>query len=437
MIDIQLLRDQPDIVKAACRDKNAAVSAADIDHLIEIDARRRELLSRIEELRRERNEIADAGRDNEGGRPAQEQIARGKELKIEVAELENKYAELEAEFYAKFREVPNLPSADVPVGATEDENVVASHWGEAREFGFEPKSHWEIAEARGWIDKERAAKVAGARFAYLKGPLVKLQYALMMFGLDQLMDGELIAKLIKKNGLKISAKPFVPVLPPALVRTEVYEVTGRLKAQEETYKLEGDDLWLNASAEHSLAPMYMGEILDEKELPIRYVGFTTAFRREAGTYGRDAEGIFRLHQFDKLEMEIFSDPETSMDEHLLMVAIQEHLMRELELPYQVVLKCTADIGKPNARGVDIDVWLPSQNNYRETHTADLITDYQTRRMQTRVRRQNGEVVLAHTNDATAFSQRPLIAIIENYQQADGTVAVPEVLQKYYGGKVMS
>jgi seryl-tRNA synthetase len=434
MIDIQFLRDHPETVKAACRDKNASVSSSDVDELLAMDARRRELQNKVDDLRRERNEIADAGK---GGRPTPEQISRGKELKTQVAELEAELSQLEADFYAIFRSVPNIPTADVPIGASEDENVIASHWGEVTEFGFEPKSHWELAEARDWIDKERAAKVAGSRFAYIKGDLVRLQYALMMYGMTQLMDTEVIAKLIKENNLNIPAKPFVPVLPPAMVRTDVYEATGRLNGAEVTYKLEDDDLWLNASAEHSLAPMYMGEILDEKQLPIRYAGFTTAFRREAGTYGKDVEGILRMHQFDKLEMEIFCSPETSLDEHLLQIALQQHLMQELGLPHRVVMKCTADIGKPNARGVDIDVWLPSQNTYRETHTADMITDYQTRRMQTRVRRADGTVVLAHTNDATAFSQRPLIAILENYQQADGTVAVPKVLQPFYGGEVMS
>jgi len=217
-----------------------------------------------------------------------------------------------------------------------------------------------------------------------------------------------------------------------VARTEVYDATGRLDKEETTYKLADDELWLNASAEHTLAPMYLNEILDEKDLPLRYVGYTTAFRREAGTYGKDMEGILRMHQFDKLEMESFTTAEKSLDEHLFMVAVQEYLTKTLELPYHVLMKCTADIGKPNARGVDIEVWLPGQNKYRETHTADYITDYQTRRMQTRVRRTSGEVELAHTNDATAYSQRPLIGILENYQQADGSVRVPKVLQKYYG-----
>jgi seryl-tRNA synthetase len=263
-----------------------------------------------------------------------------------------------------------------------------------------------------------------------------LQFALMQFGMDVLGDETTLAEIAEGAGLtdKVSTKPFVPVLPPLMVRTDVYEATGRLDKEETTYKLEGDDAWLEASAEHSLAPMYKDEILAESELPKRYVGYATSFRREAGTYGKDMEGILRMHQFDKLEMESFTTAEVSMDEHLFLIAVQEHLMQRLELPYQVLMKCTADIGGPNARGVDIEVWLPGQDKYRETHTADLITDYQTRRLQTRVRRANGEVELAHTNDATAFSQRPLIAILENYQQADGSVHVPEVLRLYMGGR---
>jgi seryl-tRNA synthetase len=178
----------------------------------------------------------------------------------------------------------------------------------------------------------------------------------------------------------------------------------------------------------------MNEILDEAILPIRYVGYTTAFRREAGTYGKDTEGIFRLHQFNKLEMESFCTPETSLDEHLFMLAVQEYLMQQLRLPYQVLEKCTADIGRPNAKGVDIEAWLPTQGTYRETHTADYIADYQARAMKTRVRRADGSIELVHTNDATAFSQRPLIAIIENNQTAEGNVIVPEVLRQFMGGK---
>ena len=276
--------------------------------------------------------------------------------------------------------------------------------------------------------------MAGARFAYVKGDLVRLHFALVQYGLSVLTNEDTLKQIIADNGLNVPSTPFVPVMPPAVARTEVYEATGRLNKEEQTYKLADDDLWLNASAEHVMAPMYLNEVLEESELPIRLLGYTTAFRREAGTYGKDMEGIFRLHQFDKLEMESFTTAETGLEEHKFMVAIQEYLMQQLGVSYQVLQKCTADIGGPNAAGVDINSWLPGQGKYRETHTADYITDYQARRMRTRVRRSGGEVELLHTNDATAFSQRPLIAIIENFQTKEGRIMVPEVLRPFMSGQ---
>jgi seryl-tRNA synthetase len=331
--------------------------------------------------------------------------------------------------------VPNVALDSVPVGSSEDENVVIKTVGDKPQFDFVPKTHWEIAEARDWIDKERAAKIAGARFAYLKGSLVRLEMALWHYGMDVLSSSEVLRQIIDDNNLKgVSDKPFTPIIPPAVARTDVFQATGRLNREEQTYKLEDEDLWLNASAEHTMAPMYMNEILSEADLPLRLVGYTTAFRREAGTYGKDAEGIFRLHQFNKLEMESFTTAEDGLDEHLFMVAIQEYLMTQLGLPFQTLEKCTADIGRPNAKGVDINTWLPGQGAYRETHTADYITDYQARPMKTRVRRADGAVELVHTNDATVFSERPLVAIIENYQTVDNRVVVPEVLRPYMNGR---
>jgi seryl-tRNA synthetase len=256
----------------------------------------------------------------------------------------------------------------------------------------------------------------------------------MQYGLDRLSDKKFLAGIIKENKLKISDKPFEPILPPAMARTEVYDSTARLDKEETTYKLADDDLWLNASAEHTLAPMFSGEILDNDDLPKRYVGYTTAFRREAGSYGKDTEGIIRLHQFNKLEMESFTKPEDGVSEHIFLAMIQRKLMEELEIPYQLIQKCTADIGGPNASGWDINCWMPGQDAYRETHTADYMTDYQARRTKTRYRDSEGKTELVHTNDATVFSERPLIAIIENNQTKEGDVKVPKVLQKYMGGK---
>lgn len=428
MLDIQFIRDNAELVQEKALQKQSKVN---IGELLKLDNERRELVGRIEALRAERNQLADALK---GGSPTQEQLERGREVKEQVAQAESLLEPVTANYLQLLKSVPNMPTDDVPIGASEEENVVASQWGEKPHFDFEPKNHAEIAEARGWLDKVRGAKIAGSRFVYLKGDLVLLEFALWQFALSKLTDENVLRQIIQDNNLDVSSKPFIPVIPPAVAKKAVFEATGRLNKEEQTYKIEDEDLWLNASAEHTIAPMYMNEIIPEEEFPLRYVGYTTAFRREAGTYGKDMEGLIRLHQFNKLEMESFNLPESSLQEHLFMVAIQEYLMQQLGLPYQVLLKCTADIGTPNARGVDIDVWLPGQGKYLETHTADYITDYQARRMQTKARRKDGSTQLVHTNDATAFSQRPLAGIIENYQNQDGTVRVPQALIPYMGGR---
>lgn len=436
MLDIQFIRDNPELVTEKSHQKGYTV---DVSQLLVLDAARRSHLTQIEELRRRRNEQASNLKDLKtlkNQRPSDEQIATGKQYKEELVRLELELNSIDQDYWPLLKTIPNMPLNSVPIGTTEDENVVVKTVGQPPQFDFAAKNHWEIAEAKGWIDKERATKIAGARFVYLKGDLVRLEFALWQYGMDVLGNETILQQIIDEAGLQgsVSAKPFIPVLPPAVARTEVFQATGRLNKEEQTYKLEGEDLWLNASAEHTMAPMYMNEVLPEAELPIRLVGYTTAFRREAGTYGKDTEGIFRLHQFNKLEMESFTTAETSLDEHLFMVAIQEYLMRQLGLPFRVLEKCTADIGRPNAKGVDIDTWLPGQGAYRETHTADYITDYQARPMKTRVRRAAGSIELVHTNDATVFSERPLIAIVENYQTFDGHVQIPEVLKPYMSGK---
>jgi seryl-tRNA synthetase len=429
MLDIQFIRENPEKVAEKSKQKGYTI---DVERLLKLDSDRRDLLGTIEELRARRNDNASKLK---GGKPEQSVIDEGKQIKRELGEKETFLQAVEDDFWPLLKSVPNMPLDIVPVGFTESENVVIKKHGELPKFAFAPRNHWEIAEAKDWIDKDRAAKIAGARFAYLKGDLVRLEFALWQFGLETLGNAEMLQEIIDGAGLQgISNKPFIPVLPPAVARTEVFQATGRLNKEEQTYKLEDEDLWLNASAEHTLSPMYMDEILPEAELPIRLVGYTTAFRREAGTYGKDTEGIFRLHQFNKLEMESFTTSDMSFNEHLFMVALQEYLMQRLRLPYQVLEKCTADIGRPNAKGVDIEVWLPAQNKYRETHTADYITDYQARPMKTRVRRASGEVELVHTNDATVFSERPLIAIIENFQTKEGDVIVPAALRPYMGGR---
>ncbi len=449
MIDIQYIRENPEFVAKKAELKGYAV---DIPALLKLDEQRRELVGRADAIREERNELAERGRTQ---KPTPEAIEQGKALKQKLADAEAELEHVTADYDKLLRAVPNMPLEYVPEGATEDENVVTKTVGEPPKFDFIPKHDYQLGaeDAHNFIDKERASKIAGARFVYLKGGLVRLQFALVNFVMQTLTDEAVIKKLVEENGLKVSTKPFTPVIPPAMLRTEPYAASARLNAEEVTYKLADDDLWLNASAEHTLCTMYWNEVLPESMFPIRYLGYSTSFRREAGTYGKDVEGIFRLHQFDKLEMESIIAPETGLDEHKLHIAIQEYLVQQIGLPYQFIQKCTADIGKPNAAGVDINCWFPGQGKWRETHTADYMTDYQSRDLKIRIRRNlkplnefdavtgkeptgfsGGDIQLVHTADATAFAMsRILKAIIENNQTADGRIIVPEVLRPFMGG----
>ncbi|HTB49155.1 MAG TPA: serine--tRNA ligase [Verrucomicrobiae bacterium] len=446
MLDIQFIRDNPEVVAEKSRQKGYDV---DIAQLLGFDDERRQLLQQVEDLRRQRNDLSG---QTKGQKPSDEQLAQGRELKDKLTKLEHQLASIEQEFNTLLKTVPNMPLDDVPVGTSEAQNMVSKTVGEPPKFDFEPKNHAQIAEAKGWLDKERAAKVTGSRFAYLKGDLVQLQFAIIQFVMSKLTDQAFLDEVIKANNLQVSNKPFLLVLPPLMLRTEVYDAMDRLEPRDDRYKIEAEDLWLQGSAEHVLGSMHADEILAEDELPLRYLGYATSFRREAGTYGKDMEGMFRMHQFDKLEMESLTDADHGLQEHLLLVAIQEKLMQLLGIPYQVLTKCTADIGKPNARGIDIEAWLPGQGTYRETHTADYMTDYQARRLQTRVRRfipatetdgtkpelaiqAGSKVQLVHTNDATALAlSRTPIAIIENFQTKEGNVKVPQVLQPFMGGR---
>ncbi len=429
MIDIQYIRDNPEQVAEKAKQKGYPV---DVTQLLHIDEERRNVLGIVEGLRQQRNENSDKMK---GGKPESELIAQGKTIKAELAAAEERLGNINAQFETLLRSVPNMPLDFVPIGAHEDENVIVKTVGEKPQLEGVPKHDYQLGAERDLIDKERAAKIAGARFAYLKGGLVRLQFGLLQFVMDTLGDEAIIRKLVADNDLQISTKPFTPVLPPAMLRTAPYVASARLNAEEVTYKIEQDDLWLNASAEHTLCTMYWDEILSEDMFPIRYLGYSTSFRREAGTYGKDEEGIFRLHQFDKLEMESFATPETGLQEHKLHIAIQEYLMQQLGLSYQFIQKCTADIGKPNAAGVDLNCWFPGQGKYRETHTADYMTDYQSRDLKIRIRRKGGRIELVHTADATAFAfSRILKAIIENYQTADGRIMIPEILRPYMGGR---
>jgi len=292
--------------------------------------------------------------------------------------------------------------------------------GKRPEFDFKPKDYLEIAEELDLIDIKRAAKVSGTRFGYLKNEAVLLEFALINLALGTLI----------KEG-------FAPVIPPVMLKPEMARGTGYFEAVDlkEAYYLPKDKLFLIGTSEQSLLTMHANEIFEEKELPKRYLGFSSCFRREAGSYGKDTRGIFRVHQFDKVEMFSFSKPDDSKKEHQFFLKIEEDLMKKLALPYQVVNICTGDLGFPAAAKYDIETWLPGQGKYRETHSTSNCTDFQARRLNIRYRDKNGKLNFVHTVNGTAFAiPRPLIAIIENYQQKDGSVKIPQVLQKYMAGK---
>ncbi|HEV7449478.1 MAG TPA: serine--tRNA ligase [Candidatus Paceibacterota bacterium] len=418
MLDLQFIRENPDIVRAAMKNKNKE-GVVDLDRLLQLADDRKKLAGDIGDINRKRNEAQQA-RDGEAG----------KRLKDELKMVEDKYAETEKELVSLMVQIPNIPSADTPIGPGEEDNQVLREWGDKPQFGFTPRAHWDLGRELGLIDNEKASEISGARFTFLKGDLALLQFALVQFAMKVLTSRETLEDIVKGAGLSVDPKPFVPVIPPVMMRPQVMNRMARLEPREERYVFDEDTV-LVGSAEHTLGPLHMDEVIAQERLPIRYVGYSTAFRREAGAAGKDTRGILRLHQFDKVEMETFTLPEDSLAEQDFLVAIQEHLMRELKVPYRVVICSTGDQGDADARHIDLECWMPGQDTYRETHSADLMQGYQARRLNTRVKRTDGAVETVHMNDATAYAVgRTLIAIMENYQQADGSIAVPEVLRPY-------
>lgn len=429
MLDIRFIRENADLVKEGARKKRVEI---DIDRLLSLDEERKGLMQRIEERRAEQNRAS-----------KQIVLAKGEEkerllesmrhLKGGMTELEEQLKGIELEWTRLLLSVPNIPSPDTPEGADESDNKVIREWGKKPEFSFTPKPHWELGEALGIIDSEKAAQVSGARFTYLKGDLALLQYALLSHTMRILTSREELAKAIAEAGIDADSTPFIPVIPPVIMRAEVMGRMARLHPIDERYYFEKDEVALIGSAEHTLGPLHMDEILEEASLPRRYVACTPAFRREAGAAGKDTRGILRQHQFDKIEMESFTRPEEGYREQDFFVAVQEYLMRSLGLHYQVLAICTGDMGKPDQRQFDINTWMPGQDAYRETHTSDYMGGYQARRLNTRVRTADGGLTHVHMNDATAFAMgRTLAALLETYQQEDGSVKIPEALVPYVG-----
>ncbi len=414
MLDIKFIRENPDKVKEGCRKKGVEI---DIEKLLEIDNKRREAIQRLEKIRAEKNRGSRLISRTKDEKERKNLIFKMRDLDKEEEKLQTTVKTVTEEFNSLMLQIPNIPLEDVPLGKDENDNVVLRKKGEKPTFDFKPREHFEIGQILDIIDIKRAAKVAGSRFDYLKGDIVLLEFALVKLAFDTLLK-----------------KGFVPVLPPVMLKPEMARGTGYFEASDinEAYFLPKDNLFLTATAEQSLLTMHQGEVFREEDLPRRYLGFSTCFRREAGSYGRDVKGILRVHQFDKLEMFSFCKPEDSERELEFFLSNEEELMDKLNLPYQVVKICTGDLGFPAAKKYDIEAWMPGQGRYRETHSTSSCTDFQARRLNIRYRTKKGKLGFVHTVNGTAFSQRPLLAILENYQQKDGSVKIPPVLQKYVG-----
>ena len=412
MLDLKAIREDPEPYRRGLARRDPALRE-ELDRALELDGDRRGLTTDVEELRAEQNRASKAI----GGAAGEERdrlIASVRDVSERLKELEPRLAATEEELRSVLDRIPNVPHESVPEGETDEDNALVREVGEPPSFGFEPRDHVDLGAALGMIDLERAAAVSGSRFAYLTGGAVLLQWALVRLCLDRLMP-----------------KGFVPVIPPVLVREEAMYGTGFLPTDEaQIYVTREDDLYLVGTSEVSLAGLHQDEILEPRELPRRYVGYSTCFRREAGAHGKDTRGIFRVHQFDKVEMYTFTDPGGSWDEHEFLLSCEEEIVQALEIPYRVVNVCTGELGTPAAKKYDIEAWLPGQGRYRELTSCSNTTDYQARRLECRVRTgaRNRPV---HTLNGTACAVgRTLIAILENHQREDGTVEVPEALHPY-------
>jgi seryl-tRNA synthetase len=412
VIDPTLLRSDTDVLRRALARRDLEV---DLDELIGLDEERRKARTAAEELRAEQKQAGKAISGLEGDEKQLAIEAAGRLSDAYKAEL-GEADRLDTLFHEQWLPLPNIADESVPDGAGEEDNLEIKRWGTPTEFDFPIRDHLDLGEALGVIDVERAAKASGARFNYLKGRLALMEFALVRWAMERL-----------------SAEGFTPVVPPVLVREAALVGTGFFPGdRDQVYEIGADELFLAGTAEIPLAAMHLDEILDSADLPRRYVGFSTCFRREAGTYGRDTRGILRQHQFDKVEMFSFSRAEDSPQEHEFLLEREEALVQELGLPYRVVNVCIGDLGAPAAKKYDIEVWLPGEQAYRELTSCSNTTDYQARRLKIR-HKGDGPASLVHTLNGTATAiGRTLIAIMENYQQEDGTVRVPEALVPFAG-----
>lgn len=430
MIDLHLLRKNPDLFRDGVRKKQASV---DINGILDLDGDCRKFQKTLEEKQQELNKrskevamrkkpqiIDESLQSKAAGKVSFDEQGERERLRIlsdEIQNLKSEIQNIKSRRDEMLLQIPNLPHESVPEGENESRNQVLRTWGEPREFFFKPKDHLEIGEKLNLIDAGRAAKVSGSRFYYLKNDAVLLEFALIQW----------VMALLVKEG-------FSPMIPPVLAREEIFYSMGYLPhADTEMYKTTLDELRLAATSEQTIGPLFMDEILKEDELPQKFAGFSSCFRREAGSYGKDVRGIFRAHQFDKVEMFVFCRPEEACDYLEQILSLEEKIMQELQIPYRVVIMCAGDLGFPVAKKYDVEAWLPSQEKYRETHSCSNCTDFQARRLNIRFRRKDKSVDFVHTLNGTACAiGRTLIAILENYQQEDGTVVIPSCLRPYIG-----
>jgi seryl-tRNA synthetase len=434
MLDIKFIKENAERVQNIV-DSKKNKSNINISELLE----RYEVIQKktvaLETLRSKRNDLNDQIKRNKDEVERNKLIQENSKLKNEVKDLENDLESLQANYMSVMVNVPNVIAEDVPLGKDDTENVILRQWGTPRVFDFTPQNHYELGVALDLIDTETSAKVSGPRFAYLKNELVFLQFAIIQYVMNKLTDIDFITPIAEKTGVKNTL--FTPVIPPVIAKAEVVKKMDRFDPIDDRYYFEDDQAMFVGSAEHTLGPMFMDHTFKEEELPVRLIGYSSAFRREAGTYGVDTVGLFRRHQFDKLEMESFCLPEKGYNEQEFFLSVQEALVQGLNIPYELMMKCVGDMGRPDYREVDLNCWFPGYNRYRETHTSDYMTDYQSRRLNTRVKLENGDKSYVHMNDATAFAiGRIIIAIMENYQNKDGSITVPEALRRYTGFEVI-
>jgi seryl-tRNA synthetase len=403
VIDLKAARQEPDRYLAALARRGAE---KDFDALLAADARWRELTERAESLRA-------AQKRSSKSKPGPDELAELRRLAAEFAAATEEQAHAARERDELLARIPNLPDPSAADGMDEDDAQLVKTWGEPPQFSFEPRDHLELGSPRGWVDMDRGARLSGARFAYRIGDVALAEMALYRFVIDNL-----------------TAKGFLPVLPPILVREQAMYGTGFLPTEESNlYRLEKDDLYLTGTSEVALAGIHMDERLEEDQLPALYAGFATNFRREAGAAGKDTRGMFRVHQFDKVEMYVYCAPEQSQEFHERLLAYEEEIVQALGLPYRVMNIAVGDLGAPAAKKYDIEAWFPTQGRYREITSCSNTTDYQARRLNIRFRR-DGNLEFVHTLNGTGATARALLSIMENFQDEGGTVTVPEVLRRY-------